>query len=64
MAVTVRDLIKKCWQDEQGSEVVSFPMLAAIVAIAALLAWGTLREQPSGTLQAIGDAMEGASNQL
>lgn len=55
-------VLKKFWRDEEGNEVVSWPLIAALVAIAALIAWGVLTTQVSSTLNAIGTEIQEAGN--
>ncbi|NEV63019.1 hypothetical protein [Thiorhodococcus minor] len=60
----ILSVLKKFWRDDEGNEVVSWPLIAALVAIAALLAWGVLTDQVSGTLDDIGGAIESAGDEV
>ena len=52
----MNEMLKKFWTEEEGGEAVEWPLIVALVVIAALGTWGALGDEIQAALQAIVDA--------
>jgi Flp pilus assembly pilin Flp len=46
-------MLKTFWRDEDGGEAVEWPLIVALVAIAALAAWGLLGDKIKAAIDTI-----------
>lgn len=59
----VIEMLKRFWHDEDGGQVVEWPLIAALLAIAILAAWGLLNTFVSQGITDIGNAITNNTSQ-
>ena len=50
-------MLKNFWRDENGGQVVEWPLIAALLGIAVIAAWGALKDNLNPALGSIGTAI-------
>lgn len=56
----MNEMLKRFWMEEEGGEAVEWPLIVALVVIAALGTWGALGDEITAALEAIVDAFDEA----
>jgi Flp pilus assembly pilin Flp len=57
-------MLKKLWYDDNGGEIVEWPLIAALLAIAALAGWAILDGALSTGISDIGGAITSATGSI
>ena len=52
------EMLKRFWQDEQGTASVEWILVAALVVVVAILAWTRLGENVANAVNAVADELE------
>lgn len=55
--MNVKNFLREFWRDENGIETIEWALLASLVAIAGIVAWGALGTKVSGVADKVKDSL-------